>query len=145
MEAQSNCYVSKSGGVICLIYKALCLLYIKRCDAFHHASTGADLGHGAYFETPPKLPHGLNGIIINPYSVIGKNCHIYHQVTLGDDGKFYKNAPIIGDNVVIGPGAKLIGKIHIGNNVRIGANAVVVEDIPDNAIVVAPKARIIIK
>ena len=121
----------------------MCLLYIKRCDAFNKASTGADLGRGAIFSTPPRLPHGLNGIIINPYAQIGANCTIYHQVTLGDDGKFYMNAPIVGDNVVIGPGAKLIGKIKIGNNVIIGANAVVVNDIPDNAIVVAPKARII--
>lgn len=133
------------GGGILLIHKLLCLLYVKRCDAYNKASTGADLFRGALFATPPRLPHGLNGIIINPYAIIGENCRIYHQVTLGDDGKFYKNAPIIGDNVTIGPGAKVLGKIKIGNNAIIGANAVVVEDVPDNAIVVAHKARIIQK
>lgn len=134
---------NRNRGGITLIINCLKLLYIKWCDAFNNASTGADLGHGAKFATPPRLPHGLNGIIINPYSEIGSNCIIYHQVTLSDDGKFYKNAPVIGDNVTICPGAKLIGKIRIGNNVLIGANAVVVEDVPDNAIVLAPKARII--
>lgn len=133
------------GGGIKLIIKLLCLIYVKYCDSFHNASTGADLSGGAYFATPPRLPHGLNGIIINPYSVIGKNCIIYHHVTMGDDGKHYKNSPVIGDNVTIGPGAKLLGKIKIGNNATIGANAVVVEDVPDNALVVAHKARIIIK
>ena len=54
-------------------------------------------------------------------------------------------APTIGDNVYIGPGAKIFGAIHIGNNVRIGANCVVFEDVPDNATVVLPKPRIIIK
>lgn len=106
---------------------------------------GTDLFRGALFATPPRLPHGLNGIIINPYSIVGTNCTIYHQVTLGDDGKYYKNAPIIGDNVTIGPGAKILGKVKIGNNTTIGANAVVVEDVPDDALVVAHKARIIIK
>lgn len=54
-------------------------------------------------------------------------------------------APVIGDNVYIGPGAKIFGAIHIGNNVRIGANCVVFEDVPDNATVVLPKPRVIIK
>ena len=127
------------------IIKFLKLYYIKRCDAYNNASLGTDMNGGAVFKTIPRFPHGLNGIIINPWSKIGANCTIYHQVTLGDDGKDYHNAPQVGDNVVIGPGAKLIGAIKVGNNVRIGANAVVVEDIPDGAVVVAPKARVILK
>lgn len=65
-----------------ILRRALCLFYVKRCDAFNNASTGADLGRGATFKSFPKLPHGLNGIIINPYSVIGENCVIYQLVTL---------------------------------------------------------------
>lgn len=131
------------GGVKLL--NILRLMYIKRCDAFNCASLGTDLGRGASFKTVPKFPHGINGIIVNPNVIIGENAYIYHQVTIGDDGKGAENAPIIGDNVIIGAGAKIIGKIKIGNNVKIGANAVVVDDVPDNATVVAPKSRIIIK
>ena len=121
------------------------LMYIKWCDAFNNASLGTDIGRGAYFESVPDFPHGLNGIIVNPNSSIGKNARIFHQVTIGDLGRGEFDAPTIGDNVTIGAGAKILGKIHIGNNVTISAGAIVVEDVPDNATVVGPKARIILK
>ena len=127
-------------NIITKIIALYCLFYVKRCDAFNCASTGADLFAGAVFKTPPSLPHGLNGIIFNPYVKVGSNCIIFHQVTLGDDGKECCNAPSIGDNVIIGAGAKIIGKIHIGDNVVIGAGAIVVTDVPDNCIVISPKA-----
>ena len=119
------------------------LLYIKRCDAFNKASMGTDLNHGAVFGTVPHLPHGLNGIIISPDAKIGKNCTIYHQVTIGNDNKKLENVPTIGDNVTIYPGAKIVGKVKVGNNCVIGANAVVVKDVPDNYLVVVGEQRII--
>lgn len=67
-------------------------------------------------------------------------CRIYHQVTIGE-GK--NGAPIIGDNVMIGAGAKIVGKLRVGNNVNIGANCVVVDDVPDNSTIVLDKPRII--
>ena len=84
-----------------------------------------------------RLPH-INGIIISAYAVLGNNCTVYHQVTIGANEHVpnYKNAPKIGDNVYIGAGAKLIGNITIGNNVIIGANAVVTKDVPDGYTVV---------
>ena len=91
-------------------------------------------------------PHGFSGIYISKEAEIGKNCTIYHQVTIGfNDITTSKNygAPIIGDNVYIGAGAKIIGKITIGNNVKIGANCVVAENIDDNSTVVMPHPRII--
>ena len=88
------------------------------------------------------MPHGLYGIIISHNAKIGKKCTIYHQVTIGE-GK--GGAPIIGDNVLIGTGAKIIGNIKIGHNVRIGAGAVVFSDIPDGATVVCQPPRIILK
>ncbi len=121
------------------------LMYIKRCDAYNNASLGTDIGKGAHFGSIPELPHGLNGIIVNPNCTIGKNAKIFHQVTLGDYGRGEFDAPTIGDNVIIGAGAKIIGKIHIGNNVKIGAGAIVVDDVPDNATVVGPKATILQK
>lgn len=133
---------SRGGGGLskCLNYARL--LYIKRCDAFNNASTGTHLGFGAQFQTPPKLPHGLYGIIISHNAVIGSNCTIFHQVAIGE-GK--GGAPIIGDNVLIGAGAKIIGNIRIGSNSRIGANAVVISDVPANSVVVAPEGNVLEK
>lgn len=116
------------------------LFKIKRSDAFNNASTGANINDGAKFKTIPELPHGLCGIFISTNSIIGANCRIYQQVTIGE-GK--GGAPVIGDNCFIGAGAKIVGNIRIGNNVKIGANCVVVEDIPDNATVVLGKSRVI--
>ena len=77
------------------------------------------------------------GIVISGLARIGENVNISHQVTIGLAGKGDKRGvPTIGDNVYIAPGAKIFGKITIGNNVSIGANAVVHKDIPDNSIVV---------
>ena len=133
------------GGKFGLLFKFLKLMYIKRCDAYNNASFGTDLNAGAQFKTPPRLPHGPNGIIVSPYAKIGANAYIYHQVSIADDGKDYHNAPIIGDNVIIGAGAKIIGKVTIGDNAKIGAGAIVVDDVPAGATAVSPKARIIIK
>lgn len=93
------------------------------------------------------FPHGLNGILISAGATIGKNCTVFHQVTIGSNtaqGSKHIGSPKIGDNVYIGAGAKIIGGITIGNNVRIGANCVVTEDIEDNATVVLNKPRIIV-
>lgn len=79
-------------------------------------------------------------IIVNPNARIGKNCRIHVGVNIGAN-KNEKDVPTIGDNVYIGPGAKIFGKISIGNNVKIGANAVVLKDAPDNAILVGIPAR----
>lgn len=98
------------------------------------------------FAERPSFPHGMTGIFTSAGAKIGKGCTIFHQVTIGSNTlKDSKNpgAPVIGDNVYIGAGAKIIGGIRIGNNVRIGANCVVTCDIPDNATVVLPAPRII--
>lgn len=119
---------------------------IKKMDAFANASTGIKIGEGSvFFETPPRLPHGLYGIIVAPGSYIGKNVRICHQVTIGTDFKSLKNVPTIGDNVEIYPGAKIIGKVRIGNNAKIGPNTVIYTDVPDDAVVVVGEQRIVIK
>lgn len=110
-------------------------------DAFNNASLGTHLGYGAQFSGIPNFPHGLYGIVVSHNAVIGSNCTIYHQVTIGEGNG---GAPIIGDNVLIGAGAKVIGQIKIGNNVKIGAGCVVTDNVPDNATVVSQKARIIL-
>ena len=96
-----------------------------------HIGSGFYIGH-------------FGGIVVNQNAIIGKNCNISHQVTLGKANRgIRKGYPVIGDNVYIGPGAKIIGKVHIGNNVAIGANCVVTKDIPDNSVVVGIPGRVI--
>lgn len=78
----------------------------------------------------------FGGITVSPDTVMGEHCSISPGVTIGLSGQGERlGVPTIGDNVYLAPGAKLIGKIRIGSNVKIGANAVVYRDIPDNAVV----------
>lgn len=102
----------------------------------------------ANFGGKPVLPHGINGIFISSGAKIGQNCTIFHQVTIGSNTLSDSSgcgAPVVGSNVYIGCGAKIIGNVHIGDNVRIGANCVVATDIPANCSVVMNKPRIIQK
>ena len=86
--------------------------------------------------------HGC--IVIHGNSVIGNDCLIRHGVTIGNSGRDDPfGAPTIGDRVDFGAGAKVLGRIRIGNDVIIGANAVVVRDVPDFAVVAGVPARII--
>lgn len=119
------------------------LYYIRRCDAYNCASLGTHLCGGAQFEEPPILPHGLKGIVISHYAKFGKGVRIFQHVTIGNDERDITNAPTIGDNVIIYPGAVIIGKISIGSNSIIGANAIVVDDVPEGSLVVCQKSRII--
>lgn len=75
----------------------------------------------------------FGGITISPGAVIGRNCNLSQGITIGFSGN---GVPTIGDNVYVAPGARIFGKIRVGSNVKIGANAVIHKDVPDNAIVV---------
>lgn len=118
------------------------LYYIKRADAFNNASMGTHRNMGALFAAPPKLPHGINGIIVSHNAVIGEGCTIFHQVTIGEGRG---GAPKIGSNVLIGAGAKIVGGVRIGNNVRIGAGCVVMQDIPDDTTVIPAAPQLILR
>lgn len=84
------------------------------------------------------------GIIVNEQVIIGKNCNLSHQVTIGVNRRGERaGVPVIGDNVYIGPGAKIFGKINIGNNAAIGANCVVTKDVPENRVVVGIPGTVI--
>lgn len=84
--------------------------------------------------------YGGIAIVIHKRAVIGENCVIGSCVTVG--GRNHDNVPVIGDNVKIHTGAKVLGNITIGNNVEVGANAVVIESVQDNAIVAGVPAKV---
>jgi len=97
---------------------------------------GAEIGEGLFID------HGM-GVVIGETSVVGKNVTLFQGVTLGGTGKEKgKRHPNIGDNVVIGTGAKVLGNITVGANAYIGANAVVLKDVPANSTVVGVPGRI---
>lgn len=82
--------------------------------------------------------------MVTPEAIIGKNCNLSQEVTIGITPRGERQGtPIIGDNVYIGPGAKIIGNVKIRNRVAIGANCVVTKDVPDNAVVVGIPGRVI--
>lgn len=98
--------------------------------------TGIEIHPGAQIGKRLFIDHGM-GIVIGETATIGNDCTIYHNVTLGGTGKDkFKRHPDIGNNVMIGAGAKILGPIEIGNNVKIGANSTILINIPDGKTVV---------
>lgn len=93
------------------------------------------------FMEPVFFPHGLSGIIIARNVIFEGKATIYQHVTIAEEDKDKKT--IIGENVEIGAGAVILNNVKIGRNVKIGANAVVTKDIPDDTIVVGIPARLV--
>jgi serine O-acetyltransferase len=112
--------------------------------------TGIEIHPGAKIGKNLFIDHGM-GVVIGETSEIGNNVTIYHAVTLGgiapsidsDNQRNEKRHPTIGNDVVIGSGAQIIGPIEVGNNSRIAANAVVVNDVPENATMIGIPAKAI--
>jgi serine O-acetyltransferase len=107
--------------------------------------TGIEIHPGAKIGTGVFIDHGM-GVVIGETAIIGDYCLIYQGVTLGGTGKESgKRHPTLGENVVIGAGAKVLGNIEIGNNVRIGAGSVVLRNVPSDCTVVGIPGRIVRK
>lgn len=106
--------------------------------------TGIEIHPGAIIGKYLFIDHGM-GVVIGETAVIGDYVTLYHGVTLGGTGneKACQRHPIIGDHVMIGAGATVLGPIYIGDYAKIGANAVIVKDIPAHATAVGGKARLI--
>ena len=110
--------------------------------------TGIEIHPGAKIGKNLFIDHGM-GVVIGETSEIGDNVTIYHAVTLGGSSpsidserqRHEKRHPKIGNDVVIGSGAQIIGPVKVGNNARIAANAVVVKDVPENATMVGIPAK----
>lgn len=107
--------------------------------------TGIEIHPGATIGKGLCIDHGM-GVVIGETAEIGDDVLIYHGVTLGGTGKDKgKRHPTIGNGVVIGAGAKVLGPIKVGDNAKIGANAVVVKDVPEGATAVGIPAKNIIR
>ncbi|MDR1377899.1 MAG: hypothetical protein LBJ36_02450 [Synergistaceae bacterium] len=110
-----------------------CVLYANSVSA------KCTIGAGTIF-----YHRGL-GCVVHGSVVIGNNCTVFQNVTMGSkwsNGICKGGAPIIGNNVLIGAGAVILGNIRVGNNVIIGANAVILQDIPDDSIAIGVPAKI---
>lgn len=113
--------------------------YINRFFTGIEIHPGATIGNGFFID------HGM-GVVIGETAEIGENCLMYHGVTLGGVSlEKKKRHPTLGNNVVIACGAKVLGAITIGDNARIGANAVVLKDVPADSTVVGIPGRIVIQ
>lgn len=105
--------------------------------------TGIEIHPGARFGQGVFIDHGM-GVVVGETAIIGDYCLIYQGVTLGGTGKESgKRHPTIGDNVVVGAGAKVLGNIRIGDNVRIGAGSVVLREVPSDCTVVGIPGRVV--
>ena len=150
---------ARSRAEVLLLYSGLHALMLYRLSHALHRSghyfaarlvsqsarflTGIEIHPGAQIGEGLFIDHG-SGVVIGETAIIGDNCTIYQGVTLGGTGKDTgKRHPTLGNNVMVGAGAKVLGPIKIGNNVRIAAGAVVLTDIPDNCTAVGIPARVV--
>ena len=127
-------------------YRCKLLFLARMISQIGRFFTGIEIHPGAKIGKRLFIDHGM-GIVIGETAEIGDDCTIYHQVTLGGTGKDKnKRHPTIGNNVMVGAGAKVLGPIVIGNHVKIGAGSVVLKNVQDNVTVVGtPINRVIRK
>ena len=157
---------AKSTISVILTYPGIKAVFLHRVANFFHIAgfhliarmisqttrffTGIEIHPGANIGKNLFIDHGM-GVVIGETSEIGNDVTIYHAVTLGgispsvdsERQRHEKRHPTIGDNVVIGSGAQIIGPVKVGNGARIAANAVVVKDVPDDATMVGVPAKVI--
>ena len=123
-------------------------LIARIISQFSRFLTGIEIHPKAVIGKNLFIDHGM-GVVIGETSKIGDNVTIYHMVTLGgispsinsDKQRDVKRHPVLEDNVVVGSGAQILGPVIVGNNAKIGANAVVTKDVPENAIMVGIPAK----
>lgn len=125
------------------LYNARVPLLPRVISQFSRLLTGIEIHPGAKIGRRFFIDHGM-GVVIGETAEIGNDCLIYQGVTLGGTGNERgKRHPTLGDCVVVGAGAKVLGSIRIGNNVKIGAGSVVVHSVPDHSTVVGIPGRVV--
>ena len=151
-------FICSSGLHAIMIYRFAHFLWEKKLfltsriiSQFGRFLTGIEIHPAAKIGSGFMIDHGM-GVVIGETTEIGDNVTLYHDVTLGgrkmydENGKkLEKRHPTVKNNVIIGSGAQILGPITLGNNVKIGSNAIVIHDIPDNCTVVNNPAYIIKK
>ena len=123
-------------------------LIARMTSQFSRFLTGIEIHPKAKIGKNLFIDHGM-GVVIGETSEIGDNVTIYHMVTLGgispsidsDDQRNVKRHPTLKNNVVVGSGAQVLGPVIVGENAKIGANAVVTKDVPENAVMVGVPAK----
>ena len=126
-----------------VFYNCKLFLIARMINYFARMLTGVDIHPGAKIGKRLFIDHA-QGVVIGETAEIGDNVVMYHGSTLGGTGKDKgKRHPTVGNNVIIGCGAKVLGNIAIGDNAKIGANAVVLKDVPANATVVGVPGRVV--
>ncbi len=139
-----------SGLHAVLMYRAAHWLYVKNhgtlarvVSQFARFLTGIEIHPGARIGKGLLIDHG-SGVVIGETAEIGDNCLLYQGVTLGGTGKDHgKRHPTLGNNVMVGSGAKILGPFKVGDGAKIAANAVVLEEVPPNCTAVGVPARIV--
>jgi serine O-acetyltransferase len=126
--------------LICVPLKLFSFALNKFCEVFMEMCIDpqATIGPGLY------IGH-IGGVHINPQAVLGSNCNLAHRVTIGASAMGREGSPVVGDDVYIGTGATLIGKIKVGNGAKIAANTLVMNNIPAGATVMGVPGRIIMR
>lgn len=125
------------------LYKAGFTTLARIVSQISRALTGIEIHPGARIGRRFFIDHGM-GVVIGETTIIGDDCLLYQGVTLGGTGKERgKRHPTLGNHVVVGSGAKVLGNITIGNHVRIGAGSVVLKSVPDHSTVVGVPGRIV--
>ena len=120
-----------------------CRFLARAISQWSKMSTGIEIHPGAHIGRRLVIDHGT-GIVIGETAEIGDDCLLYQGVTLGGTGKDVgKRHPTLGNNVMVGSGAKVLGPFKVGDNARIAANSVVLREVPPNATVVGVPGRIV--
>jgi serine O-acetyltransferase len=124
-----------------VLWRARLLLIARFSSHIARWLTGIEIHPAAKLGRRLVIDHGM-GVVIGETAEIGDDCYLYHQVTLGvARAQGGKRHPTVGNNVIIGAGAKVLGPITVGDNARIGSNAVVLESVPPDTTVVGIPAR----
>jgi len=125
------------------LYRARLYFFARFFSQVARFFTGIEIHPGAKIGRGVFIDHGM-GVVIGETCVIGDDVLIFHGVTLGGTGKEKgPRHPVIGNNVILGVGVTILGRVHIGDNSKIGANTIVLQNIPADSTVVGEQGRIV--